>query len=58
MQYPTIAEVVAADREQICIWWSSLKSPETPMQERIINLIFKKFTALGGSPTEIARKDA
>lgn len=58
MQYPTIAEVVRADREQICRWWTTLTPPETPMQERVMNLIFKKFTALGGTPPEIARKDA
>jgi hypothetical protein len=56
MQYPTISEVVKADREQICQWWSSLKSPETPMEERVMNLIFKKFNVLGGYVPEILRK--
>ena len=29
MNYPTMAEVEAADRVQICIWWRKLKSPGT-----------------------------
>ena len=56
MSYPTIAEVVRADREQVCWWWSSLQSPETPMEERIMNLIFKKFHVLGGYAPEIPEK--
>jgi hypothetical protein len=47
MQYPTIAEVVKADHEKICQWWDSLESPQTLMQERVMNLIFKKFHVLG-----------
>jgi hypothetical protein len=53
MNYPTIAEVVIADREQICLWWKSLRSPETPMEERVMNLIFKKFSVLGGDVPEV-----
>jgi len=56
MQYPTISEVVKADREQISRWWSSLESPETVMEERVMNLIFKKFNVLGGYVPEILRK--
>ena len=48
MEYPSIAEVVKADREQICRWWTSLETPQTPMEERVMNLIFKKFHVLGG----------
>ena len=58
MNYPSIAEVVRADREQVCGWWKLLKSPETPMEERVMNLIFKKLTALGGYSPELAEKIA
>lgn len=57
MSYPTIAEVVKADREQIGRWWSSLPSPETPMEERVMNLIFKKFHVLGGYAPELVGKE-
>jgi hypothetical protein len=56
MEYPTIAEVVKADREQICRWWSSLETPQTPMDERVMNLIFKKFHVLGGCVPEITAR--
>jgi hypothetical protein len=56
MEYPTIAEVVKADREQICRWWSFLETPQTPMEERVMNLIFKKFHVLGGYVPEITTK--
>jgi hypothetical protein len=39
--------VVKADHQQICRWWNSLESPQTPMEERVMNLIFKKFPVLG-----------
>jgi hypothetical protein len=56
MKYPLIAEVVRADREQVCGWWKLLKSPQTPMEERVMNLIFKKLTALGGYSPELAEE--
>lgn len=56
MIYPTVAEVVKADHEQICRWWSLLDSPETPYQERVMNLIFKKLQALGGVTPELSEK--
>jgi hypothetical protein len=56
LTYPTIADVVKADHEQICRWWKSLESPETPQEERVMDLIFKKLQALGGLTPEISRK--
>jgi hypothetical protein len=56
MEYPTIAEVVRAHREQICHWWASLETPQTPMEERVMNLIFKKFHVLGGYVPETTTK--
>jgi hypothetical protein len=48
MKYPTVAEVVAADQEQISFWWLFLQEPETPAEERVLDLIFKKYYANGG----------
>ena len=32
MNYPTIAEVIAADQEQVSLWWHSLSDPKTPFE--------------------------
>jgi hypothetical protein len=37
MAYPTIAEVLKADREQISRWWAALPSPQNEHEERITN---------------------
>jgi hypothetical protein len=47
MTYPTIAEVVKADREQIFRWWATLSPPLNAYEA--YELIFKKFRCLGGS---------
>jgi hypothetical protein len=48
MKYPSIAEVVAADQEQVSVWWHSLSDPKTPAEERVMDLVFKKFYTSGG----------
>ena len=48
MDYPTVAEVVAANREQVSFWWHFLPEPKTPVEERVLSLVFKKFCANGG----------
>ena len=48
MKYPTVAEVVSADNEQIAFWWHFLQEPESPAEERVMDLIFKKFYVNGG----------
>ena len=48
MNYPTIAEVVKADREHVFRWWEMLPRPENKREKRIYELIFKKFRCLGG----------
>jgi hypothetical protein len=56
MNYPTIEEVVRANREEICGWWKFLRRPETPAEERIMTLIYKKFNAFGGYSLEIRER--
>lgn len=57
MNYPSAAEVIAADQPQISFWWAFLPDPQTPAEEHVMDLIFKKFYVDGGfiSP-EISRK--
>ncbi len=43
MHYPTVAEVVAADREQVSFWWHFLPDPKSLSEEHVMDLIFKKF---------------
>jgi len=47
-EYPTVAEVIAADQERISFWWHFLPDPKTPAQEHVMDLIFKKFYVNGG----------
>ena len=54
MIYPTVSEVVKADREQIRRWWISLRRPRSPVEERALELIRKKFICFGASSAEIA----
>ena len=49
MHYPTIAEVVKADREHIFRWWEALPRPQNESEKRVYELILKKFRCLGGS---------
>jgi hypothetical protein len=58
MNYPTTAEVVAADQDQISLWWHSLQDPETPEQERMMDLIFTKYYVSGGFIEPGLRKPA
>jgi hypothetical protein len=46
--FPTIQQVVAADREQICRWWRSLHPPSNGYEHRVMCLISAKFRAFGG----------
>ena len=45
MNYPTIAEVVKADRELVFRWWKMLRRPENEREKRIYELIFKHALA-------------
>jgi len=48
MKYPSIAEVIAADQEHVSFWWNFLPDPKTPAEERLLDLVFKKFYASRG----------
>ena len=57
MHYPTIAEVVKADREHIFRWWETLPRPQNEHEKRVYELIRKKFRCLGGSVLRQLRYD-
>ncbi|HBF42334.1 MAG TPA: hypothetical protein DDW42_01650 [Desulfobacteraceae bacterium] len=56
MDMPTMEEVKKADREQVCIWWRFLSSPETDDEVTIMNRIAERFDELGGFTSEISRR--
>jgi hypothetical protein len=56
MEYPTVAEVIAADQERISFWWHFLPDPKMSAQERVMDLIFKKFNVNGGFVAPELRK--
>jgi hypothetical protein len=67
MHYPTLDQVNAADRAQLCAWWRFLDSPgteaigrddfETVMQEQkaIMDRIAERFREAGGFSPEISK---
>ena len=55
VKYPTIAEVIAADQEQVSFWWHLLPDPKTPLEERVMELIFKKFYVTGGLEPDLIK---
>jgi hypothetical protein len=56
LNYPTIAEVIAADQEQVSLWWHSLSDPKTPLEERVMDLIFKKLYVTGGFTPDLVKR--
>ena len=58
VNYPTIAEVIVANQEQVSLWWHSLSDPKTPLEERVMDLIFKKFYVTGGFAPDLVKRRA
>lgn len=72
MQYPTIEQVKAADREQLCRWWRFLPSPGTnaicameaistvnaaiDQEAAVMRMIRDRFFQTGGFTPEISKK--
>ena len=48
MNWPTKAEVEKADRFQLAVWYRFLPLCENEDQLEIVNLIFSRFTIMGG----------
>ena len=70
MQYPTLEQVEAADREQICRWWRFLRYPGCddyglPLEDfergliesiPIITRIAERYKEVGGFNSEISKR--
>jgi hypothetical protein len=56
MDYPTLAQVAAADRVQVCRWWRFLAGPDTDEKLKIMSAIAKKFNEYGGMTPEISKQ--
>ena len=56
VNYPTIAEVIVANQEQVSLWWHSLSDPKTPLEERVMDLIFKKLYVTGGFTPDLVKR--
>lgn len=70
MNYPTMEQVEAADREQLCRWWRFLKSPgasalngdhalflaTTDRESKIANRLAQRFKEAGGFTPEISKR--
>ena len=55
MRFPTMAEVEAADREQLCRWWRFLPGGVTDEQKPIMDRLAERFTEVGGFTPEISK---
>jgi hypothetical protein len=70
VQYPTLEQVEAADREQICYWWRFLQSPGcdgagNPVKDfqnqlekdvLVMNRITERYKEVGGFNSEISKR--
>lgn len=54
--FPTLDEVEAADRYQLCRWHRFLPSAETEEAMEIQDRIFERFQELGGFTPEISKQ--
>lgn len=56
MNYPTLDEINAAGRTQICRWYRFLKSAVNDSEEVLLNRICERFKELGGMTSEISKQ--
>jgi hypothetical protein len=55
MKYPSLEEVNAADRFQLCKWHRFLRSPENEKEVELNHLMFKMWEEAGGFTPEISK---
>lgn len=56
MTYPTLTEVEAADRLQICKWMRFLEASGDPEEQKIIIRLIERYEELGGITPEISKQ--
>jgi hypothetical protein len=54
--YPTMAEVEAADVEQLARWYRHLLPGDEPHQRLVMDRICARFKKLGGMTPELSRR--
>lgn len=54
MEYPTIEQINAANREQLCRWWRFLPFANCDSQVDAINTLEIRFKEAGGFTPEIS----
>jgi hypothetical protein len=54
--FPTIEQVRKATREQLARWYRFLPSGDTTEQQKVIELIRKRFKELGGMTPALSKK--
>jgi hypothetical protein len=54
--FPTMAQVEKADREQLARWYRFLSSGQSIEQQQIIKRIAERFEAMGGMDTALSKK--
>jgi hypothetical protein len=55
MNFPTMVEVEAADRMQLCKWHRFLPSAETPETQAVQQRIYERWVEAGGFTPEISK---
>ena len=55
-KYPTLEQVEAANREQLCRWHRFLRSPMTSDEVELNHRIFARWQEVGGFTPEISRR--
>lgn len=53
--YPNKKTIESASRFDLCYWYRFLKSPDSPEQIELMNLIIKRFNEAGGFNPEISK---
>jgi hypothetical protein len=56
MDWPTKEEVEKADRFQLAVWDRFLPLCETGDQVEVVNLVFSRFTAMGGFDPSLSKQ--
>jgi len=54
-KFPTLEQVEAADRYQLCMWHRFLSSAETEETQKVQQRIHERFTEAGGFTPEISK---
>lgn len=57
IKYPTIKDIEAANKEQLCKWYRSLDTPKNDEELEIMTLICNRCFELGGFTPKLIKKE-